>query len=181
MSARLSLASIGLMLQKYVILFSLIILCGCGINSDRESIVDISHIKNMKPKSLVKLSEISKQDWNLVCIVMAYPGSLASLEQDGDKRIEAIESKLIKLDLAYKEGYWHLMFEREGEVIVNSFKRSSEIDVKNTKFTPDQMRIFSHQHFKPSKCVERPQAYFYKFKESEANNPNYIVLGELQK
>ena len=153
---------------------------GCELSSDSNSIIDISHIKNMKPESLVKLSDISKQDCNLVCVVTAYPGSLASLEQDGDKRIEAIESKVIKLDLAYKEGYWHLMFEREGEVIVNSFKRSNEIDVKNTKFTTDLMKIFSHQHFKPSKCVEKPRAYFYKFKESEANNPNYIVLGELQ-
>jgi len=153
---------------------------GCGINSDRESIIDISHIRNMKLESLVKLSDISKQDWSLVCVVTAYPGSLATIEQDGDKRIERIESKAIDLDLAYKEGYWHLMFEREGEVIVNSFKRSNEIDVKNTKFTTDRMKIFSHQHFKPSKCVEKPRAYFYKFKESEANNPNYIVLGELQ-
>jgi len=154
---------------------------GCGINSDRESIIDISHIRNMKPESLLKLSDISKQDWNLVCAVMPYQGSLAYPEQNGDKRIEAIDSKVLKLNLTDEDWHWHLIFEREGEVIVNSFKRSNELDAENTKFTTDRMEIFSRHHFKPSKCVERSQAYFYKFKKSEANNSNYIVLGELQK
>ena len=48
MSAGFSLVSIDVMVQKYAILFSLIILYGCGINSDSDSIIDISHINNMK-------------------------------------------------------------------------------------------------------------------------------------
>ena len=41
---------------------------GCELSSDNDSIVDISHIKNMKEGDIVKLRDISQGDWDVVCV-----------------------------------------------------------------------------------------------------------------
>ncbi|HQV87696.1 MAG TPA: hypothetical protein PLV19_11250 [Nitrosomonas sp.] len=174
MSAGFSLVSIDVMVQKYAILFSLIILYGCGINSDSDSIIDISHINNMKVGDLVKLSDISQGDWDIVCVLMPYSGGFSDSE---DERINRIDQKISELNLSISEGDWHFLFEKEGIVVANSFKTRNKLDIKQKGFDAIVHNLLNINYFTPRYCTEFSQAIIFKFKEHDWN---YIILGEIQ-
>ena len=147
---------------------------GCGINSDSDSIIDISHINNMKVGDLVKLSDISQGDWDIVCVLMPYSGGFSDSE---DERINRIDQKISELNLSISEGDWHFLFEKEGIVVANSFKTRNKLDIKQKGFDAIVQKLLNIYSFTPRYCTEFSQAIIFKFKEHDWN---YIILGEIQ-
>jgi hypothetical protein len=183
--ARLPLASIGLMAQKYVFLFSLILLYGCGINSDNNSIVDRTYIKNMKVGELVKLRDITQSDWNIVCLLTPYSGGVIDSE---DERIHRMDRRIPELNLTISEAGWHLIFEKEGVVAASSIQPTSktEMHLIDTNFTTEIMEELSKQSFIPEFCAEFDQAALYKRAVSikvggkHLYYSNQIIFGAIQ-
>ena len=147
---------------------------GCELRSDNDSIVDISHIKNMKEGDIVKLRDISQGDWDVVCVLTPYSGGLSDSK---DERINRIDQKIPELNLSISEGDWHLLFEKEGIVVANSFKTRNELDIKQKGFDAIVQKLLNIYSFTPRYCTEFSQAIIFKFKEHDWN---YIILGEIQ-
>jgi len=146
---------------------------GCELSSDSNSIIDINHIKNMKVGELVKLRNITQGDWDIVCVLPPYSGGMSDSE---DERINRLGRKIPELNLSISEGDWHLLFEKEGIVIANSFK-TSKLDIKQKGFDAIEQKLLNIYSFAPRYCTEFSQAIIFKFKEHDWN---YIVLGEIQ-
>jgi hypothetical protein len=153
---------------------SLVVLSGCGSNSLNQTVVDMDRLQALEVEALVKLSDISDGDWDYVCVLTPYSGGVSDHGNDLNNRIG---SKISKLNLSISGSNWHFLFEKDGVVVADSFRRSNRLDIEQKHFDAMRTKILDLYSFEPNYCVEFPQAVIYKFKKSERN---YVVLGELQ-
>ena len=150
-------------------------LYGCGENPSAESVVESRSLANLENEKLIKLSEVSNENWDVVCVLTPYSGGIG--DDRGDNRIKTIQNKTPKLNLTISEGNWHLIFEKNGAVIANSFRRS-KIDIKQKRFLAIRQKLLDKLSFRPEYCMEFSQATIYKF---NIQDRNYISLGVVPK
>ncbi len=103
-----------------------------------------------------------------------YSGGIG--DDRGDNRIKTIQNKITELNLTISEGDWHLIFEKNGVVIANSF-RTSRIHIKQKKFEAIRQKLLDKLSFKPESCMEFSQATIYKF---NIQGYDHISLGVVQ-
>lgn len=159
--------------QLFILCF-LAILYGCGVIPSPESIVDDYSLINLENEKLVKLSEISNENWDVVCVLTPYSAGIG--DDRGDDRIKTIQNKTPDLNLTISEGNWHLIFEKNGEVTANSF-RTSRIDIQQKGFDAIRQKLFDLILFKPENCMDFLQATIYKFSKQ---GRDYISLGVVE-
>lgn len=163
------------LLPRVIFLLCLLFLLpSCGTNSDDNSLVDVRYIRNMKVGELVKLRDITKGDWDVVCVLPPYSGGISDPE---DERINRLGRKIPELNLSISEGSWHLLFEKEGIVAANSFEARSVLDIRQKGFDAIVQKLLNIYSFTPRYCTEFSQAIIFRFKEHDWN---YIVLGEIK-
>ena len=155
-------------------LFSLFlgVLTGCGEKPVTESVINRHHIKNLEVGDLVKLRDISNGNWDYVCLLTPYSGSVKDY---GNKWKEIIDSKIPELNLnTLNTERWYLLFAKNGTVVANS--RLKEF-IRYKNFSPVITRRLNEISLEPEYCVvfDRAAIYKTKFMSSE-----FIIFGEIQ-
>lgn len=75
--------------HQFLICCLVVNLSGCGVNTN--TVVESARLANLENEKLIKFSEISRENWDVVCVLTPYSGGIG--DDLGDNRIKTIQQK----------------------------------------------------------------------------------------
>lgn len=158
--------------SKIYLLLSIVVLCGCvSRNSGEGVLIDRDVLMTrMSVGEIIPFKRISEFNEGYICILYPYQ-SAVSLEYPKANEINAyIKTVNIKVD----ESHWSVVFFSDTQVLVDTLRRSKQLDIMGGHELKNQSRLILPNVFEPTDCTDASQAAFYKL---QINNRDYLLFG----